>query len=147
MGIVAIKGIETPTNITNIGEARDSDIFIEAYRTPPINKNVVLAYKGDYNSVIYNEISKYDWDIQLIYAVFMAESHLKIDEINPDDKHKTCMGSYGIPQLSCEHLYTYDIWDSWQDPEVVIAVAYKVYKRQGITAWGAYTDGSYLKYL
>ena len=142
MGIVAIKGIETPTNITNIGEARDSDIFIEAYRTPPINKNVVLAYKGDYNSVIYNEISKYDWDIETMAFILQCESSGNPRAIGDTN---TKYHSYGLLQIRLLPNREYTTEELF-NPERNIEAGYKIWQEQGYGAWkNCYR--SYLKYL
>jgi uncharacterized protein YxeA len=90
-------------------------------------------------------LKEYDgWNANLMYKILKAESSGNPKKVNYKDKHRTCNGSYGLMQLSCEHLTDYDIWDSWDNPEENIRVAYEVWKRQGYEAWGAYTDGRYL---
>ena len=141
MGLLAQTGIAEPKNISLIGETSLSEIMIEQPRIP-YYQNQVLAYKEDYNYLI----SKYNWDIATMSFILQCESSGNPKAPNEKDKHKTCNGSYGLMQLSCEHLTDYDIWDSWQDPAVNIDIAYKVWVRQGYGAWrNCYK--SYLKSL
>ena len=90
-------------------------------------------------------IARYDWDAELMYKIAIAESEKNPNAINHKDEHRTCSGSFGIMQLSCENVEKYGIWDSWNNPEINISVAYKVWTSQGLRAWGAYMDGRYLK--
>lgn len=95
---------------------------------------------GQYRTIV----EQYDWDVNLILAIMKAESGCKPDSINWSDGHNGCTGSYGLMQLACLHF------SEGQDKlDVVtnIAVAYKVYVGSGLTAWSAYTNGSYLKFL
>ena len=140
IGTSAVVRDNVAQNIPLVGEARDSDIFIEAYRIPPISKNVVLAYKMDY----MGEIMKYDWNINIAYAVIIAESGGNENAVNTKDFHKraNCYGSFGLFQIGCLHRL-----ENWQDPSSNIAKAYEIYKSSGWKAWTTYSDGSYLKYL
>ncbi len=100
----------------------------------------------DYHSII----SRYDWDAEIMYAILQAESSKNPEIINWKDYHKSsgCYGSFGLMQLGCVWFGKYGLTeDNWKDPETNIRVAYEVYKAQGLRAWGAYTDGSYLSYI
>ncbi len=96
-------------------------------------KGQVYAVKTDY---YYELISQYDdWNSTIMYRIMECESKGNQDAVNTRDRHRTCNGSYGLMQLSCEHLTDYGIWDSWNDPAENIRVAYDVWRRQGEGAW------------
>lgn len=95
---------------------------------PTISGNLVFT---DYDHII----SKYDWDSTIMYRIMECESKSNPNAVNTRDRHRTCNGSYGLMQLSCEHLTDYGIWDSWNDPAENIRVAYDVWRRQGEGAW------------
>jgi hypothetical protein len=96
-------------------------------------KPQILAVKVD---TYYDLICEYgSWNCTIMYRIMECESKGNPDTINIKDKHRTCNGSYGLMQLSCEHLTDYDIWNSWNDPAENIRVAYDVWKRQGYNAW------------
>lgn len=92
-------------------------------------------------------VSKYNWDIATAMAVMEAESTqdgiaCNSRAANYADNHGSCMGSFGLFQLACFRTATPF------DPAHNIAKAYKAYAAAGgWTPWGAYTNGSYLKYL
>lgn len=73
----------------------------------------------------------------------MAESRLNPNALNAQDSHQGCKGSYGIFQIGCLHE---------QDPKVLYDVEYnikrarEIYDDVGWSAWGAYTNGSFLAY-
>ena len=105
--------------------------------------------KTEYTSVLSRSevrelVSKYDWDVELMTAVFMAESSASSTVVNWGDSHLTCDGSYGLAQIACLHV---EDPETLKDPVVNIGVAYKLWKRDGINIWGSYTDGSYKNYL
>ena len=90
------------------------------------------------------EINKYDWDIELVTAIFLAESGLNPNAYNPE-WHKNCQGSIGVAQVACIHypenptaLYDY---------KFNIEIAYNLYSKYGWKIWGSYTDKRYLQYL
>ena len=102
-----------------------------------------------YESVLTREqvrelVSKYDWDVDVATAVFLAESDGRRDIVNWGDSHSGCKGSYGLAQSACSHTPNPE---ELKDPEKNIEVAHRLWKERGWKPWGAYTDGRYLKYL
>lgn len=97
-------------------------------------------------------LSKYDWNVRVMMAVMQAESTSKGVPCN-----RLAVGDTkpirGVLAPSCGLLQvrTVAAWrgtcDQLKDPAFNIAIAHKIYKGQGMSAWGAYTNGSYLKYL
>lgn len=88
-------------------------------------------------------------------AVMEAESTTHINGVkvscnpsaaNRSDVHKDaygnviCIGSFGLFQISCHSGEVYD-------PAKNVAIAYQKYQARKWQPWGAYTNGSYLKYL
>jgi len=88
-----------------------------------------------------SEVSKYDWNASLMLKIMKAESGCNPVNHNYADKHKTCLGSFGLFQIGCVHGYTVS---ELENPSVNIKTAYHIWLGQGYSAWGAYTNGSYL---
>lgn len=86
-------------------------------------------------------VEQYDWDSRLMMAIMQAESGCNPQSVNGLDNHGSCTGSFGLFQIGCIHA------GEKLEPASNIAIAYRIYKSQGLRAWGAYTNGSYLKYL
>lgn len=83
-------------------------------------------------------------------AVAMAESGFNPRAINAKDKHKTCYGSYGIFQVGCIHGHdTTTLYDVEENIRIARALYDDAKARtgNGWQPWGAYTDGSYKRYL
>jgi soluble lytic murein transglycosylase-like protein len=122
------------------------------YQDNTIVAHSVLSYKpqilGYYVSrPYYSEFLKYNWDARLMYAIMLAESGGNTEAVNKGDRHSNCSGSYGLMQLGCLHFGKYGLaHDNWHIPEVNIRVAYEIYQRQGLRAWGAYSSGAYLRH-
>jgi len=140
IGTSAMEWTEKAHNSSYIGRA-DNSAFIEAPRIADRPQIGSLAYKGTNYDYL---LEKYDWDINIMSHILNCESGGNPEIPNYKDKHKTCIGSYGLMQLSCEHLTDYNIWDSWQDPAVNIDIAYKIWVRQGYGAWLNCYRGFYL---
>jgi len=92
---------------------------------------------------IKEKIAQYDWDVDIAYAVMMAESDADSQAVNEKDSHASCNGSYGLFQLACFWGDTQDLLDE----NINIEVAYIIYSKQGWKPWGAYSDKRYLAYL
>lgn len=86
-------------------------------------------------------VNKYDWNSNVAMAVMKAESGCNPNAANYSDHHGQCVGSFGLMQLACFHT------ENPKNPSENIRVAYQIYSRQGWQPWGAYTNGSYSKYL
>jgi hypothetical protein len=81
---------------------------------------------------------------QVAYAVAMAESQLNPMATNWKDSHKGCKGSFGIFQIGCLHETDPE---KLYDPQYNVMRAREIYEESGWQPWGAYTNGSYKKYL
>lgn len=88
-------------------------------------------------------VDNYSWDKRIAYAVCMAESGGNSNAINWKDSHNGCVGSAGLMQIACIHTGgAHEL-----DPVRNVEKAYEIYSRSGWLPWGAYTDGSYLRYM
>jgi hypothetical protein len=86
-------------------------------------------------------VEQYDWDVRVAMAVMQAESGCNPEASNWNDRHSTCIGSFGLFQLGC-------FWTSNPyDPATNVAKAYEIYTGSGWRPWGAYNNGSYQRYL
>lgn len=88
-------------------------------------------------------ISQYDWDIDIAMAICSAESNGNETIVNWGDTHNGCVGSAGLFQIACIHRPI----EEMQNAHKNIEQAYKIYQQSGWLPWGAYTNGSYKKYL
>lgn len=77
-------------------------------------------------------------------AIAFAESSLNLEAVNPE-QHEGCKGSIGLMQIACIH-YEGDT-DDLKNPVLNLKIARKLYEKEGWRPWGAYTNGSYRKYL
>lgn len=82
-----------------------------------------------------------NWNVDVAYAVCMAESGGNTNAANYNDNHGSCIGSFGLMQLACFWI------PNPTDPTANIAKANEIWSRSGWQPWGAYTSGKYLKYL
>jgi len=82
-----------------------------------------------------------NWNQSVARAVCLAESGGDTYAANYNDKHATCVGSFGLMQLACFWI------DNPTDPEANMSKANEIYSRSGWSPWGAYTSGKYLKHL
>lgn len=94
------------------------------------------------------QIRKYtDWDANVMQAISQAENRtcdpLRHNLTNSED-HGVCIGSYGVLQVGCLH---YNSGESRDDLETNVAVAHRVWLKQGYTAWTMYKNGTYKGYL
>jgi hypothetical protein len=119
-----VKPVEVPIAPTPVPE-------------PVIEKPIVYAVGCElYRSLI----SQYSWNVNVAMAIMQAESGCNPNAANWTDSHSTCKGSFGLFQIACFSGQVYD-------PAQNISIAYQKYQARGWQPWGAYTNGSYLKYL
>lgn len=85
-------------------------------------------------------VEKYDWDVRIAMAIMQAESSCNPNAANWNDNHGVCKGSFGLFQISCHGGAIYD-------PAANVQVAWQKYQARGWQPWGAFTNGSYLKFL
>jgi hypothetical protein len=93
-------------------------------------------------------VKKYDWNIQIAYAICMAESrgNAAIDNAGTNRDGST---DYGLMQINSIHAYMVGgNLESLRDPAVNMRVAYSL-SHQGTdwTAWSTYNNGKYKQYL
>lgn len=103
----------------------------------PIAPQTVTAPTGNLCSLVNNYSN---WNRSVAYGVCMAESGGNANAYNPE-AHNGCNGSLGLFQIACVHGA-----GSSFDPYVNIEYANKLYTQQGFQPWGAYTNGSYLRF-
>lgn len=84
--------------------------------------------------------------IPTMTAIGMAESSGNPHAVNDGKKMGTNEYSVGLWQVNRKAHPQYD--EQWlKDPVNNAKAALDIYKKQGLKAWGAYTDGRYKKYL
>lgn len=93
------------------------------------------------DTVVLNEINKYDWNTDIVKQIIQAESGFNQLAHNGRDNHKTCIGSYGYMQIGCLHF------KEGEDPyntAINIQRGYEVYVQAGRTfrPWGVCTNGA-----
>lgn len=93
---------------------------------------------------IEDKIRAYDWDDNVAIAIATAESSLNPKAYN-DEWHNGCQGSFGVFQTACIH--NIENPNALYDEDFNIKKAYEIYSKEGWRPWGAYNNGSYLKYL
>lgn len=142
-----VKGIATSQEISKKPEPK---IEAATYDTPPPPKYTRLGGCEQYRKLI----SQYDWNVRTMMAVMEAESFNRVEKISCDS---AVVGDdfpiAGVHKVSCGlfQVRTVAEWrgtcDQLKDPEFNVSIAYKIYQGQGMSAWSAYTNGSYLQYL
>lgn len=121
-----------------------TDAVLESPISIPEVETIQIPVSNSFDCEAYrNIISRYDWDVNTALAVCAAESHGDATVVNWKDNHKVCMGSAGLFQIGCVNAPIEDM----KDPAQNIEKAYKLYQERGWKPWGAYTNGSYKKYL
>lgn len=93
---------------------------------------------------LYTLISQYDWNVEIAYAVMMAESNGVASAVNWNDSHNGCVGSYGLFQIACLHVTDTSLLF---DPAYNVQRAYELWSQSGWRIWGAFTDQRYLQYI
>ena len=120
-----------PTKKSSKADKKDSTVAKPKDNQDP-NNLCRLAYNYD------------NWSADIAYAVCMAESRGKATATNSRDRHRGCVGSHGLFQIACIHAPKTEMYD----PAKNVAMANKIYLRKNsFKPWGAYTNGSYRKYL
>lgn len=107
---------------------------------PPVIKSPCEAMQ--------TEVQKYtDWDANVMQAISQAENRgcdpLR-HNLTMSENHGVCVGSYGVLQVGCLH---YNDGESRDDLATNVAVAHRVWQKQGYTAWTMYKNGIYREFL
>jgi len=142
--------VKSAVTSQEISKKQEPKIEAATYDTPPPPKYTRLGGCEQYRKLI----SQYDWNVRTMMAVMEAESFNRVEKISCDSQ---AVGDdfpiAGLHAVSCGlmQVRTVAAWrgtcDQLKDPEWNIATAYKIYQGQGMSAWSAYTNGSYLQYL
>ena len=88
----------------------------------------------------YDEISKYDWDVNIAMQIVNLESGCDPTNHNFKDNHRNrqgetiCKGSWNLFNVGCINYLGEDIND-WKKN---VEIAYRVYKQSGWKAWSSY---------
>lgn len=96
----------------------------------------------------HSEILKYDWDIRIATAVMMAESRGDTNALN----NNPGTGDYSVGCFQV-NIYGRNALNrpseaQLRDPVVNVAFAYNLWRSTSwAQSWGAYSNGSYLRYL
>lgn len=110
------------------------------------NTDVMSERTDQYGALVEGSIEEkiaivFPENPKLMVAVAKAESGL-----NPLTVHKNTNGSRDIGIMQINSVHGEDDLEM-MDVDKNLAVARKVYEKQGITAWAAFSNGSYKKFL
>ena len=72
-------------------------------------------------------------------AIMMAESSCNPNALNTNSDGSNDSGLFQINSIHNK--------PNRENPELNVRYAYQIYKSQGLSAWVAYTSGSYLKFM
>ena len=84
--------------------------------------------------------------IVLMCAVCRQESGFNTNAINDGSGTKSVEYSVGLFQINTRAHKNYTV-EQLKNPIINASEALRIYKTQGLRAWGGYTDGGYKKYL
>ncbi len=125
-------------------ELAKQDALRKAQQAPKPQPRVVASAGGceQYRSII----SRYNWDARVAMAVMQAESGCRASADNTG-LNRNGSNDKGLMQINSVHV-PHLIGDNERfNPEANIRAAYAIYSGGGWSAWSAYTNGSYAKYL
>ena len=84
-------------------------------------------------------VKKYDWNVEVMLAIMMAESSCNPNALNTNSDGSNDSGLFQINSIHKK--------PNRENPETNVRYAYQIYKSQGLNAWVAYTNKSYLKFM
>jgi len=88
----------------------------------------------------------YNWDIEIAHAICMAESGGNPNAFNQSNYDGS--NDKGLFQINSCHVISGLISDNERfDPKLNVEAAYKIYQGSGFTAWSAYNNQSYRRFL
>lgn len=136
------KGLESQSTASErVAEKVISHEVVSAEFVAPRPVPVVVATRPTYPVGCENYrslVSQYRWNVDVALAVMKAESGCNPTRHNWGDRHRTCLGSFGLFQVGCVHGYTVAYLEN---PAQNIAAAWKIYQGSGWKAWGVCTSG------
>lgn len=99
------------------------------------HKSVTKVYTSGCSNYL-DEVSKYDWDVDIAMSIMKAESGCNPNALNREDSHNICTGSAGLFQISCHSGLVFD-------PVENIRIAYydKYSTQRGWGHWSVCTNG------
>jgi hypothetical protein len=118
----------------------------------PVNRESVVYAMSSHRTISERSLATLTgilregtWNINIAYAVMMAESHGNPNSINWKDYHRSgnCWGSFGLFQLACFRGTREELLD----PEINVQLAYALWQREGWQPWSAWKNGAYKKFL
>lgn len=136
-----IKSLKSQIQAKAVAKAQLASVKTQAVSAP-----APVAVKYAVGCEVYRPlIAQHSWDQRIAMAVMEAESGCDPQKPNWNDTHYKngvvyCKGSFGLFQIACFDGQVYD-------PAKNVAIAWRKYSASGWNPWGAYTNGSYLKYL
>ena len=86
-----------------------------------------------------NLVKQYDWNVEVMLAIMMAESSCNPNALNMNSDGSNDSGLFQINSIHKK--------PNRENPELNVRYAYQIYKSQGLSAWVAYTNKSYLKFM
>lgn len=86
-----------------------------------------------------NLVKQYDWNVEVMLAIMMAESSCNPNALNTNSDGSNDSGLFQINSIHKK--------PNRENPELNVRYAYQIYKSQGLNAWVAYTNKSYLKFM
>ena len=84
--------------------------------------------------------------IILMTAICHQESGFNTTAVNDGSSTKSVEYSVGLFQINTRAHKNYTV-EQLKNPMINAGEALRIYKTQGLRAWGGYTDGGYRKYL
>lgn len=84
--------------------------------------------------------------IVLMTAICKQESGFRTDAVNDGSSTKSVEYSVGLFQINTRVHKKYTV-EQLKNPIINVSEALRIFKTQGLRAWGGYTDGGYKKYL
>ena len=94
------------------------------------------------------EIKKYSgWDVNIMFAIAQAENRNcdpNRHNLTSSENHGVCVGSYGVLQVGCLHFRPDE---DRNDLSTQVAVAHRVWLKQGYTAWTMFNNDEYEQFL
>ena len=141
-GVIDVINQPTEINIERIGVLVTSQEVSEAYDSQGGAEGDILPSSTKELSVEDKICKEFAEDCKIMIAIATAESGLNPKAIN--DKNTNGTTDAGLFQVNDIHGYSVE---DRLDVDKNIAMAKKVYDRQGLTAWSVYNNGKYLKFM
>lgn len=91
-------------------------------------------------------LEKYDWNVNTAMAVMQAESGCRVNAYNGANSNGS--NDAGLFQINSIHVQSGLISDQARfEPSANVKAAFAIYLGSGWSAWSAYNNGSYQKFM